>query len=511
MLFRTSLRLLLTALLLVASPNVLGQAPFATVPDALGVDGPVGLAPLAPANSALDGLASYEFDVFQNGAFFERQTSTREYDAQGRLVRETATTSDPGAEDPNRFQTRVDFAYAPNGLLATRIVSDDLSGAFVPSERLSYTYDGLRISTITTETFTDGAFVPTNRETYEYDGTLLSRITVDEATEGALAPTGRTTFTYDGTATLTQIVEEVAVMGGFENAERTTYSESGAELVVLQERWDGSSWTNASRTTYGDATVDDLQASVNALGQFSPFDDATPLSFIAWAALFEDTTVRTRFFSTLFAEEWDGTAWVPRSRAAATREAGRLVGVLRESWEDGAWQNFSREGYTYAPDGQVSVFISEAWASNEDGSGAWGAAVEYSLTYGPDVRMSEVVVSTRTSASGSFQTLDRTRFAWANAVSTEEDALTTGASLSLAGPNPFAERTAFTFALEAPTEASVVVYDVLGRAVATLADETFAAGLHRIEFVAGTLPAGVYAVQLVAGDQAAVAKVTLSR
>ena len=42
----------------------------------------------------------------------------------------------------------------------------------------------------------------------------------------------------------------------------------------------------------------------------------------------------------------------------------------------------------------------------------------------------------------------------------------------------------------------VVVYDVLGREVAVLADSPVEAGRHEVVFEAGSLPAGVYLVRM---------------
>ena len=82
-----------------------------------------------------------------------------------------------------------------------------------------------------------------------------------------------------------------------------------------------------------------------------------------------------------------------------------------------------------------------------------------------------------------------------------------GASLPLATalhgaqPNPFATATLVAYDLAGPARVRLDVYDVVGRAVATLADGTREAGEHVTRFEAGALPAGVYVVRLEAvGD-----------
>ena len=78
-------------------------------------------------------------------------------------------------------------------------------------------------------------------------------------------------------------------------------------------------------------------------------------------------------------------------------------------------------------------------------------------------------------------------------------------------PNPVRDRTQIRYALAAPGDATLAVFDALGRRVAVLAEGPHAAGAHRATFEAGGLPAGVYLVRLDAGAEAAVQRVVLAR
>ena len=66
-------------------------------------------------------------------------------------------------------------------------------------------------------------------------------------------------------------------------------------------------------------------------------------------------------------------------------------------------------------------------------------------------------------------------------------------------PNPFAEATTVAFELGTPEHVRIVVYDLLGKAVATIADGQFTAGVHRIEFAADNLASGQYMYRMEAG------------
>jgi hypothetical protein len=69
-------------------------------------------------------------------------------------------------------------------------------------------------------------------------------------------------------------------------------------------------------------------------------------------------------------------------------------------------------------------------------------------------------------------------------------------------PNPFNPRTSIRFQVSGLGFVSLKVYDVLGREVRTLVNETKSPGRYQVEFNAGNLPSGIYFYQMrVAGGQ----------
>lgn len=73
-------------------------------------------------------------------------------------------------------------------------------------------------------------------------------------------------------------------------------------------------------------------------------------------------------------------------------------------------------------------------------------------------------------------------------------------ALSQNYPNPFNPSTEITFVLPAEQHASLVVYDLLGREVATLANEILGAGSHTVTWKAEGLPTGTYIYRLTSGS-----------
>lgn len=83
-------------------------------------------------------------------------------------------------------------------------------------------------------------------------------------------------------------------------------------------------------------------------------------------------------------------------------------------------------------------------------------------------------------------------------------------------PNPFTVSTQVEFMLQEEGPASVSVYDVRGRRVATLADGDRAAGVHTVDWsgidaAGNALPSGMYFVRLEAAGISSVRKVVLAK
>ncbi|MDX1546396.1 MAG: DUF4397 domain-containing protein [Rhodothermales bacterium] len=88
------------------------------------------------------------------------------------------------------------------------------------------------------------------------------------------------------------------------------------------------------------------------------------------------------------------------------------------------------------------------------------------------------------------------------ATSTEEGGVPAGYALHANYPNPFNPETTIAFELGAAGPATLRVYDLLGREVATLVDAVLPAGRHTAVFSAeqaGGLPSGTYLYRLTAG------------
>lgn len=78
-------------------------------------------------------------------------------------------------------------------------------------------------------------------------------------------------------------------------------------------------------------------------------------------------------------------------------------------------------------------------------------------------------------------------------------------------PNPFNPETTIRYVLPAASHVDLVVYDLLGRKVSVLENETMEAGPHEVRFAAASLAAGVYVYRIIAGGNSAARMMHLLR
>jgi len=88
-------------------------------------------------------------------------------------------------------------------------------------------------------------------------------------------------------------------------------------------------------------------------------------------------------------------------------------------------------------------------------------------------------------------------------VAADDEATPTAFALQQNHPNPFSGTSTIEFALPEHEHVTLTVFDVTGRRVATLVDGPVAAGMHRVAWDAGHLPAGMYVYRLRAGTHTA--------
>jgi len=98
-----------------------------------------------------------------------------------------------------------------------------------------------------------------------------------------------------------------------------------------------------------------------------------------------------------------------------------------------------------------------------------------------------------------------------NPLDVENETVITDYTLAQNYPNPFNPETVIRFALPVSGFVKGVVYDILGREVATLINGETTAGTHELKFNASGLPSGIYIFRLQTGKYSAAIKMILMR
>ena len=91
------------------------------------------------------------------------------------------------------------------------------------------------------------------------------------------------------------------------------------------------------------------------------------------------------------------------------------------------------------------------------------------------------------------------------------ESITTTYSLSQNYPNPFNPVTSIQYTISSRQFVTIKVYDILGKEVATLANEEKTAGSYEVQFDGSGLTSGIYFYQLKAGNYSATKKMILLR
>ena len=230
---------------------------------------------------------------------------------------------------------------------------------------------------------------------------------------------------------------------------------------------------------------------------------------------------------------WDGAV----IRARALGHVGLYAGNTRD-WKASSWSG-AQEGVTFLLDpvaenglaafsGEVrdagsGAGLRDAWVYGFDAAGSVYFSVTgddggFRITDAPngtlDMLVSQVGYDVQ-NAAGEVADAHGS-----GSISAQRSSVTSaGRTASLPGtpmlyqnyPNPFNPTTAVTVALPERMRASLRVYDLLGRQVATVAEGEFAAGSTRFTFDASGLPSGIYLCRMDAGGTVQTRRMVLAR
>jgi len=340
---------------------------------------------------------------------------------------------------------------------------DTLMSGWVNSEKDTYTYDAKGNKTEKLTHYWNGIeWVLSWKSTYTYDVNGNGTEELFKYWNGSVWVSDRKyTYTYDANRRITEMLIQAWNGSAWDNNMKITYTYdvSGKPIEELDQMWNGSAWINYSKyvVTYDAKENPTQEMRQNWNG--STWMDSTKWTFTC------DTSGN---ITEEILQNWNGSTWINSDKYTYTYNAnGNFTGYIYQEWNSNAWVNNEKATYTHDTNGNGKEMLIQRW----NGS-AWANYRKYTITWQmliiDDVKEQANVIS--------------------------------GFSLSANYPNPFNPQTKIYFSVPKESYITLKIYDLLGREVATLAQEKKQQGEYSITWNAERVPSGVYYYRLVAVD-----------
>ena len=403
------------------------------------------------------------------------------------------------------------------------------------------------LSSIIDQIWVDEAWLNDFLAEFGYEEDLLTTIFSfiwNPDTEG-WDPEGETTFTFDEVEGISEIIVQSFEGEALVNALRIRIQEDEFANVLLfqQDFFENEEWQTGLLQesivengliveTVTQAMDDSTGILTNFLLQQFEYDDqqrviveyqnpwnAEVEAFEEFLRIvteyFENSDVETAQFST-GPEEWLDFDQTTRNY----NERGLLIEEINVQVFTGTPDPQSRFVLDY---NDLDLLISEIGQS-PDGVGGWVNSTGFFSTYDDDGDVLEELFQSWIEPgkrAGGSNVSSIASLTWANdfrsifnygdvGTGVEDDAFSSAVAFDLY-PNPARGRVSFDVSLEKSSVLRVEVFDLLGRRVATLVDETSPAGVQKLVWETRQMPAGLYLVRFNVDESVETRAVTLVR
>ncbi len=410
---------------------------------------------------------------------------------------------------------------------------------FIPYSRYEYSYqNGRRVASVSSSIdFQDPSeWSPSNRELYNYENGMLTSMTEQAFENDDFINEYQSLYTYqqvDGVSIIqTEIYQQWdSDSDTWENDQTASFISENGEIVRIEEGyWDGNEWQIDNRTLITQENGDlyfIYQELIGEEWENNYRDIYNDLTFMELYEIFIETFIdqlnygSSMIFLTSFPDYteqyWDGDDWVNEYRIVTSITTDQTTGevtertVTEEEFFDDEWDTSGEirvqyeEGlpmvYTiyeqeFLGDSEELVAISREDHSYND-QNQLTQILYVDLIMDEEEEVEEEVTGRVILSYSSVST------------SVEPDSRPEVFSLGNAYPNPFNPVTVVPFQAGSAGYVSIKVYDMLGRYVATLADDNYPAGHHNVQFDASGLSSGVYMLRMQAPGLQQVRRVTL--
>jgi hypothetical protein len=346
----------------------------------------------------------------------------------------------------------------------------------------------------------------------------------------------------------------------FAGTAASSYDSAGNQTEYLYQLWDGSAWVNNWKYTYDydiygnrtarlfsywvghecinqekctytyDLNGDQLEA-LYQIWNGNAFENDQKYTFTY------DTTQNQ---TTESVQGWNDGAWVDigKHKTTSSYDAyGNCTMLFYQNWNGNTWDNIGKSTYTYDGDGTLTEDLYQMWSNYEM---LWVNGLKYTFTCDTNRNQTNELLqhwydtawvnySNRTfnyETNGNrmgylsqrwnnsmWVNSENHTFTWQMLITDVNDVTNVIKNFALSPnyPNPFNPQTKISFSVPKESFITLKVYDVLGREVATLVQDTKQQGEYTVTWNADNVPSGVYFYKLLAGDFVETKKMVLMK
>ncbi len=406
--------------------------------------------------------------------------------------------------------------------------------------KIEQTADGNYLVQVLLQAWVVNAWVNSFRYTYTYntDGDRTQEIREIWQSNNWVNQM-RIAYTYIAIGIASGSFWELWQMSQWVNYQRSTYTYNALLLTaVLWEYWQTSQWVNYYQYLYyhdkSDRVIEYVvqqwiaSAWVNSYRYLYAYFTGTLLSeFLyqrwiseAWVNFQRETTTYKNGLRTqVLSQDWSGSAWVNAYLYLYTYGVTNLLlTYLVQEWITDAWYDYWDEWYYYDEYDDEIEIVGRRWITDR-----WVNYERFLFAYTLKRLVSQITyqrweaATMRGSSSSEIALAESTWVDFQRQTGTYASTTDIGNdppsihSFKLYGnyPNPFNPGTEVRFEVSGLGFVSLKIYDVLGKEIATLVNETLPAGNYKRRWEANGLPGGVYFYRLITDGFSDVKKMVL--
>ena len=342
----------------------------------------------------------------------------------------------------------------------------------------SYNSEGNEIQSIFYSNFLDGTWKPMDRVTitYHFDR-VFSCILWETNINGCWTNSFKTIQKLDEKFRTTDLVDEFWESNKWnlvDNSWHYDYSNLSDTTVAIRKIWKSNNWINDQLEKY----IANSKNEYESLITYKWNENSWSLANKWYLSKNENGAIEVFSY-----EFWSNNKCDSINRTTYLYDYKKNIqSELEEIFKNGNWLNKTKENYNYDESGNVVKFEVRNWVNStwQPGYSGYGLQYLHNSFWGSDVTLH-------------YKSYDQL-------VGVKESKLPFGFELHQNYPNPFNPETTISYKVQAASQVSLKVFDVLGREVATLVNEFQQPGSYVKTLHATSLPSGIYFYRLQAGS-----------